>query len=47
MTQAELRDAYLLGLAEDINEQWKALKDQESYTPVQDTEISEVETSDD
>jgi hypothetical protein len=46
MSQAELRDAYLLGLAKEINTQWKTMTDLNKNTILEDTDVSEVETSD-
>ncbi len=46
MSQAELRDAYVLGLAEVIQTKWKQLKSRNKDKIIEDTDVSEVETSD-
>ena len=46
MSQAELRDGYVLGLAEEIQTQWETMKQGEKTKAIEDTDVSEVETSD-
>jgi hypothetical protein len=46
MPQAELRDAYVLGLAEEIQTQWETMIQGDKNKAIEDTDVSEVETSD-
>jgi hypothetical protein len=46
MSQAELRDAYVLGLAEVIQTKWKQMKSSNKDKIIEDTDVNEVETSD-
>jgi hypothetical protein len=46
MSQTELRDAYVLGLREEINREWKKYKSSLKKNTVEDSEGSEVEISD-
>jgi hypothetical protein len=46
MSQAELRDAYVLGLADEIKAQWETMIQGQKNNAIEDTNISEVETSD-
>jgi hypothetical protein len=47
MSQTELRDAYLLGFSEDIERQWRLMKDGQKAKYIEDNTIeTEVETSD-
>ena len=46
LSQAELRDAYVLGLAEEIQTQWETMIQGDKNKAIEDTDVSEVETSD-
>ncbi len=46
MSQLELRDGYVLGLAEAIQIQWKTMKAGGRSKAIEDTDVSECETSD-
>jgi hypothetical protein len=46
LSQIELRDAYLLGLSEEIEKQWKLMNDGKKAKQTEDkADDSEVETS--
>jgi hypothetical protein len=40
ISQAELRDAYVLGLSEEINTQWKIMKYGKKTKPIEDSDVS-------
>jgi hypothetical protein len=46
LSQAELRDAYVLGLAEEIKTQWETMIQGDKSKAIEETDVSEVETSD-
>jgi hypothetical protein len=46
MSQLELRDGYVLGLAEAIQIQWNTMKADDRSKKIEETNVSEVETSD-
>ncbi len=46
LSQAELRDGFVLGLAEEIKTQWETMRRGEQSKAIEESEVSEVETSD-
>jgi hypothetical protein len=46
LSQAELRDGYVLGLAEEIQTQWKTMRQGEKSKAIEESDVSEGESND-